>query len=771
VSIANLFFAIPSNLGRVGDKPGLRVTPNGAGNQSGEDWNNAAPIKLLNSLISRARSRGYDIWLHADMGNYPDTTISITEGGGSDVDHVRIVGKAADGTNKAPLFVGTRANPWTAGAASGNSTGTFLLLNGANHLTFSWINFKNCGLGCFRFGANIDDVIIEDCYAENVRGFQQNSKSGSNVSASCTKIRIRRCKAVGYSKFFGGFRYDSNDIIYEDCWGDSQFQDGDPFCFGIVLNDTAHNIKHYRCTMICHRDSTHGTGYWNSDGYASERKNEDVYYEDCYAGSNTDGGWDCKGTNHVLVRCTSEDNKRNYRIWGSTTMIDCVGINPAGPPVLRGSPGGGGGSGFRSQIGAFYQSFLRLQNCTFRQITGNVAIQCDENSFVAADQATLNKMTSTVAFTKYSPYDPAKDNIFAVWDHNDVTPPTITSPGTYSVPENTTNDFLITSNESGYLEVVGGQNSTAFTKNGRTLRLLSQDFENPIDNPMRVDVRVKDANLNSSSIQSIAIAITDVNDNPIGPDEAFAYGSSFGAWLEVKPSTCFSDINGLIPSEMDGPVAFVQDISGFGNHARQPDLNRQGYLRTDGAGRYWLEMDGFDDYYVIGTRATAWRLAQATIIAGFRRDADATGTDYVFSLGRGATASTASLGLNCQNTQFLQAVINPTNGGADGGAARNVEQLITFKTTTGIVQAARKNSAGGYGMLDQIDLADNNALAYSSGYQPEFKWGASDSNSSSTLGNFFEGRFTGIIILNQPSDDTKRYRLARQLAQLQGINL
>jgi hypothetical protein len=80
-------------------------------------------------------------------------------------------------------------------------------------------------------------------------------------------------------------------------------------------------------TMRNAHDSLHE--YWNGDGFASERGNYDIRFEDTLATGNTDGGYDLKSSRTTLVRARAEDNKRNFRLWGTdVTATDCVGLDP-----------------------------------------------------------------------------------------------------------------------------------------------------------------------------------------------------------------------------------------------------------------------------------------------------------------------------------------------------------------------------------------------------------------------------------------------------------
>jgi hypothetical protein len=763
-------FSMASAIGRVERKDGLRVTPTGAGSKDGSSWENAYPISDLNTAIVRAANEGFDVWLHADAGNYPDTTVRITAAGASNTDRVTIQGVDVNGAPKRALFVGNRANPWQMGLAQGNSAGTFLILTGAANINFKNINFQNCGLGCFRFGGNATNMTIEDCRADNVRGFQENSKSGSEPDASCTNILIRRCEAYGYSKRFGRWQYSSNNNRYEDCFGDSMFQDGDAFAFGISFDGKAHHIDIIRCEMNNHRDSTHGTGYWNADGFSAERGNHHLYFEDCIAKGNTDGGWDLKATETVLKRCHGEDNKRNYRLWGDILLDECTGKNPAKPPRIQASLGGNGGSGYIVQVAGYANSRIRVKNCKFEQDLSFTPFMGDENGFVAVDQYTLDNTTVPSGVKKMADNNPDIDGITTLWDHSDTTIPVIRTPATMSVKENATLEFTLDVNEDTTINVVGGQDAAYFTKLGRTVRLLSQDYENPISNPMRVNLRAVDANGNQSNVFPLAVTILDVNDDPIDPTEAFSYGNSQGCWFEIRPDTCWADTAMTIPAELDGPVAAFTDLSGKGNHAIQPNMDNQGYLRTDSAGRYWLELDGYNDFYMVGTAGT-WRMVNATAVMAIYRDADAVGTDYLFGVSRGGTTSTPSWAMIFIDTGYYRLHVQPNVGGADGGAPRQRNSVLSMRTATGVGRASARDASGVYGMVNLVDLPDITGLNFNGGFNPTLRMFANNPSSSAAPTNYYEGRFYGGAILNQQVDETKIYRLERQFGQLNGINL
>jgi hypothetical protein len=78
--------------------------------------------------------------------------------------------------------------------------------------------------------------------------------------------------------------------------------------------------------MMNSYDSTHE--YWNGDGFTTERHVYNVQFEDSVASGSTDAGYDLKSIQTSLLRAHAEDNKRNFRIWGNSTIKDCVSRDP-----------------------------------------------------------------------------------------------------------------------------------------------------------------------------------------------------------------------------------------------------------------------------------------------------------------------------------------------------------------------------------------------------------------------------------------------------------
>lgn len=72
-------------------------------------------------------------------------------------------------------------------------------------------------------------------------------------------------------------------------------------------------------------------------------------------------------------------------------------------------------------------------------------------------------------------------------------------------------------------------------------------------------------------------------------------GASGGYWDIQDLTTIFSDSTGTTPAIVDGPVGYIADLSGLGNHLIQATSGLKPTLRQDANGKYYLEFDGVDD--------------------------------------------------------------------------------------------------------------------------------------------------------------------------------
>lgn len=362
------------------DSNGVRyITPNGSGD--GSSWQQAASINNLDTLIEQSAPGG-EIWIAGDLGDYnvAGQAISVDSGGSASAP-IRIRGVASQvGGNDTPVFVGDRAENWTPGKPNGSEV--FRLLNGANHLHFSDINFKNIGNGAFRLGGDLTGITLEDMNANNVRRFVENYVSGGASTASITDLTVRDINIAGFSKGAIRLQYNSNNILIEDVFGDSQHQDGDNFAMGVQLQSTVHNVTHRRVTMNNAVQRKDDSLYWNADGFVTDWGTYNITYEDTFASGNTDGGYDLKSKDTLLIRAAAAGNKRNFRIWRTATMIDVASDDPIRQ----------GGIGTAAHIHVLgNEGALSVQGGTFSGDKGidNIVFDLDDKGSVTVDGATV----------------------------------------------------------------------------------------------------------------------------------------------------------------------------------------------------------------------------------------------------------------------------------------------------------------------------------------------------------------------------------------------
>lgn len=299
------------------------ISPTGSGNKSGSDWANAAVITSLDAMIKKAGAGG-TVLLQADAGAYKVTGPINIYGAGVAGSPVTIKGVAKSGADMDVQIEGTRPAVYAIGNPSGNEL--FKLQKGADNLTFENMSINNTGTA-FRAAGDIKNLTIQDIDAHNVMRFFEDYAGGTNTTATISGLTIRDVNVEGFSKNAIRLRYDTHNVLIENVVGDSQKQDGDDFAMGVHLTGTVHDVVFRKVTMKNAVDTVGGT-YWNADGFATERDVYNILFEDTVASGNTDAGYDLKSKSTVLLRAVAEDNKRNFRVWGDTTIVDSVGLNP-----------------------------------------------------------------------------------------------------------------------------------------------------------------------------------------------------------------------------------------------------------------------------------------------------------------------------------------------------------------------------------------------------------------------------------------------------------
>ncbi len=310
------------------------VAPDASPRGNGDGWSNAAPLNALNDMIGEVGPGG-TVLLAADRGPYDmgSTTLPITRGGEA-ASRVSVMGVDRALAPRHALLTGDRAtwtlppDPETVTQVGGWAPGVtlFRLEADANHLTFRFLSFRDCGQPFQLAGSRHLGIEVVDCRAHNVRRFFEHEIGTSHVGT-----HLRRIDVLGFSKTAIRIRGDSQDVLLEDVMLNSGRQDGDDFATGVECNDTAHAIVMRRVVARnCHDSGGSKPGaFWNADGFASELGNRDIIREDCVSAGNTDAGYDDKGSGIRNIRCLAYGNNINFKMWSrSIEVIDCQAIEP-----------------------------------------------------------------------------------------------------------------------------------------------------------------------------------------------------------------------------------------------------------------------------------------------------------------------------------------------------------------------------------------------------------------------------------------------------------
>lgn len=313
--------------------PPLRISPNGSATGDGATWETAGSLASLPAFVAAAAGR--EIWIRADQGPYliGQYLNSITlSAGGTEAAPVVIRGVTADGKRSVAVINGTRAT-----ASHSNSTSVWVRGHDvfkirADWLTFADLHFNQQSRIFDLFGDRVGISLI-NVSAAYYRIFFTNMSAGNASQGTLRRFVIRGGKH-DYMDNYTINLFSASDGVIEDVVMDGHgMRSSAPVPNGVHLMEAngapSRNIVVRRCkaaNILC-STTTAGT-YWNGDGFADERDCFDIRYEDCEASGMTDGGFDLKSENVVLLRCKSSGNKKNYRLWGSGVLTDCESNDP-----------------------------------------------------------------------------------------------------------------------------------------------------------------------------------------------------------------------------------------------------------------------------------------------------------------------------------------------------------------------------------------------------------------------------------------------------------
>ncbi len=231
-------------------------------------------------------------------------------------------------------------------------------------------------------------------------------------------------------------------------------------------------------------------------------------------------------------------------------------------------------------------------------------------------------------------------------------------------------------------------------------------------------------------------------------------GAEDGCWLDPSDfDSLFEDADGTIPSAINGRVGRIEDKSGSGHHAVQPNPWARPFLRLDQDGRPYLEFDGIDDALDCNLAGIGRADIAAAVTCGYLAQGN---VGYILN----ASADSTSSAVRSFNLLSAGAGQIELRVGGDGGG----------------VTAARSP-----GTLDCVSASWNRTL--SSG---KIMWGGAPAETMGTggysqdhplriggrlTGAFFPGRVYGIIARIAPTDGATLERMRRFMCQKTGVAL
>lgn len=535
------------------------VRPVAHGLGDGSSWANACD---LGSVAGLSTTPGGYVYFRADEGSYDSTTVNITRSGASG-QPVVYAGVDVDLNPMLVTIVGSRTewtlppttSPPTVTSISGWANGSTLFQVSASYLTFQNFNPVRCQRPW--------DVKGVRSHLEWYDNDLYNTREGiyEDQDNYATDVKVHRWKHIGFSKKSIRAHGDANNW---EIWGiemDCGWQSGDDWPVGVEFNDTAHDVHidgtafSYPGTIKnCYNaDST--TKYWNSDGIAAERNNDDILVENLTISGCSDAAIDMKATNVIVRNVTAINCKRNFKFWGApVTLENCLSQDPK---VWGGT---GGGAHFTMQ-----DCDILFKNTEARNVGSNYpGFQCDIGG--GYDSSIIRQVGMT-----YTGVDAGSialpGSLFLTDTIGNTTPPVMTNAATGSTYSNSILDTSLTSDKGASWTIVGGADAAQFSllplsprdsaKTAHILRMKPQTYSEGGDNDRVVTVRASDANRNTANFDFTVTLLA--GSPPLTMECNFEGANNATSFLteEGRTVTCSSGAKLTTTSPLDGTSSLL----------------------------------------------------------------------------------------------------------------------------------------------------------------------------------------------------------------------
>ena len=239
-----------------------------------------------------------------------------------------------------PVF----ASNWTIGAATKGAT-AFVIAASTSHVVLRDVMIRGYQ-HCIRTGSGEAEIPRTGWRFENVD--MEQMRHGFYLS-NFSDLKIIDCELKRYSKH--GFRFEAGcmDVLVQRCTADCSEGDAEwekqteALPMGFTVNDggaPSRNLVFEDCLARNNMMPLQRNRYKNGDGFVVEGNSENVAFKRCRALRNQDGGFDLKVKEVQLGDCVAIWNKRDFRIWRTGRLVNCLagwsqtGIWTHGGPVI-----------------------------------------------------------------------------------------------------------------------------------------------------------------------------------------------------------------------------------------------------------------------------------------------------------------------------------------------------------------------------------------------------------------------------------------------------
>ncbi|WFB35171.1 hypothetical protein P3T73_13480 [Kiritimatiellota bacterium B12222] len=315
----------------------LYMLPQGAGDQNGVDWDNALSYEQGENGLQEAWEKlGAGDTLFLGGGAYTAKRTTLSADGTKAEDVKTLKGVTLNGQR--PVFTGD----WQK-EDKGKGFPMLTIASGSTWWAIENLVIKNCREAVTTASpGRVSNGRIVDVDVEGTRDafIFLGGAYASKPEIGTHNIEIRDCDVLHYTKRGFRFRDGCYDITVVNCTADAGgkewYVEPFPMSFNVIGGSKGSGVFDHDITFIdcIARNNYHekaGNSYWNADGFCAESTAYNLTYIRCESYGNTDGGWDDKSPNPLLIDCIAKDNKKNYRFWNQEPGVlfwNCISETP-----------------------------------------------------------------------------------------------------------------------------------------------------------------------------------------------------------------------------------------------------------------------------------------------------------------------------------------------------------------------------------------------------------------------------------------------------------